>query len=103
MKEVTKDNFKELVENSKIPVLLDFYAEWCGPCKTLAPTLEELATELEGKVSILKVNVDENSDLAQEYGIRGIPTLLFFKKGDVKFTLVGNQSKDFLLERINEA
>lgn len=88
-----ESNFDELVLNSSVPVVVDFWAEWCGPCKALSPVLEEIASQSNGKVSIVKVNVDEAAPLASKYGIRGIPTLIFFKDGEVKSTLVGNQPK----------
>jgi len=82
------------------PVLVDFWAPWCGPCKAIAPVLEELAGELEGQVSIGKVNVDENDAISAEYGVRAIPTLLLFKGGNVVEQIVGMTSKDALLEKI---
>src|SRR5690606_32882204 len=96
-----QDNFESLVLKSDKPVLVDFWAEWCGPCKALAPVLDEIATEMNDKASVVKVNVDEASELAQKYGIRGIPTLIFFKDGEVKGTLVGNQPKSEILKSIN--
>ena len=87
------DRFDEEVLKSQKPVLVDFWAEWCGPCKALAPILEELSGEVGDKAKIVKVNVDENGDLAQQYGIRGIPTLIFFNGGQAQKTLVGNQPK----------
>lgn len=98
---VTSANFDQEVVNSDKPVLVDFWAEWCGPCKALSPVLDEIATEVSGKANVVKVNVDQASDLAQKYGIRGIPTLIFFKGGEVKSTLVGNQPKAEILKNIN--
>ncbi len=95
-------NFDSEVLTSDKPVLVDFWAEWCGPCKALMPVLEEIAGEIGEKAKITKVNVDENPNIAQKYGIRGIPTLIFFKGGEVTGTLVGNQSKTEILRSINE-
>ncbi|MBT3981118.1 MAG: thioredoxin [Bacteriovoracaceae bacterium] len=102
VKKVDQNSFDSDVLGSNGPVVVDFWAEWCGPCKALAPLLDEIAGEVNGKASIVKINVDENGELAQKYGIRGIPTLLFFKDGEVKKTLVGNQGKHEILTSINE-
>ena len=90
--------FKTEVLASDVPVLVDFYADWCGPCKMQAPILEEISGELAGKAKICKVNVDQNRDLAVEYGIQSIPTLLVFRGGEIDKTMVGLQSKDNLIQ-----
>ena len=99
---VNNNNFNDHVLNSDQPVLVDFWAEWCGPCKALGPVLDELANEVSGKAKIVKLNVDESRELAAKYGVRGIPTMIFFKNGQVVSTLVGNQPKDVILKSINQ-
>ena len=99
---LTKDNFDDEVLNSDIPVLVDFWAEWCGPCKMVGPTIEELAKEYKGRAKVGKVNVDENQDIAEKYGVRGIPTLILFSKGAVAEQLVGAQPRDKLAEIIDK-
>ena len=91
--EVNDSNFNEVVLNSDKPVMVDFWATWCGPCKALVPVVEEVAAEYEGKAVVVKCNVDEAADAPMEYGIRNIPTLLFFKNGELKNKLVGSVSK----------
>jgi thioredoxin 1 len=101
LKSVTNENFEQEVINSTTPVLVDFWAEWCGPCRALGPVLEEVAAENTGKVQIVKVNVDEAPELANRFGIRGIPTMILFKGGEVKSTLMGNQPKAEIVKQIN--
>ena len=94
---ITKENFENEVLKSDIPVLVDFWAAWCGPCKMLAPTIEELAKEYEGKVKVGKINVDEQQELASKYGIMSIPTVLVFKDGNVAAQSVGFVPKEKLV------
>ncbi len=96
----TTSNFQEVVLNSDKPVLVDFWAEWCGPCKMIGPLIEELATEYEGKAVIGKLNVDENPDVAGTYGIRSIPTLLVFKGGEIVDRIVGAVPKASIAQKI---
>ncbi len=100
--QVNNSNFESLVMKAATPVVVDFWAEWCGPCKALGPVLEEIAQEMGQKVNIVKINVDENPELAHRFGIRGIPTMIFFKDGEIRKTLVGNQPKAEILRGINE-
>ncbi len=93
IKLVTDDSFESDVVNSSQPVLVDFWAPWCGPCKALAPVLDEIASEYAGKVTIAKVNIDENDQSPQKYGVRGIPTMLIFKDGEVVATKIGALQK----------
>lgn len=100
MIEVSKDQFQTEVLAAKQPVLVDFYAPWCGPCRAMAPALDALATELNGKAKIVKVNVDDSPDLAAEYQITGVPTLIIFNNGEVVESIVGMTSKRVLQSKL---
>lgn len=100
--EITSQDFQQEVLNSEVPVLVDFWAPWCGPCKMLGPIIDQLVDEYQGRVKIVKVNVDENSELAGEYGIMSIPTLILFKNGEELETISGFMPKNKLMEKINQ-
>ena len=99
---LTDETFNEKVLDSNIPVLVDYWAEWCGPCKMIGPALEEISDEMKDDVRITKINIDENPNTPQKYGVRGIPTLLLFKNGEVVAEKVGALPKNQLSEWITE-
>ena len=99
---LTDDNFQETVKNAKIPVLVDFWADWCGPCKMIAPEVERLAQELNGQVQVCKLNVDENRDTPNGMGIMSIPTLAVFKNGQEVERVVGFRKKDDLIKLVQK-
>ena len=98
---INDSNFEEMVINSQIPVLLDFWAPWCGPCRMISPIVEALSTEYEGKWLIAKCNVDESTDIPMKFGIRNIPSLLFFKGGVMKEKMVGSTTKAAIVAKMN--
>ena len=99
--EFTDDKFDADVIKSDVPVLVDFWAPWCGPCKQIAPVIEEIAGEYDGKVKVGKMNTDENQQVPATYGVMSIPTLLIFKSGEVSERIIGAQSKQAIIEKIN--
>ena len=102
-KRFTSENFETEVLKSDVPVLVDFYADWCGPCKRMAPIVEQLASEYEGKITVGKVNIDDSTDLAIKYGVMSIPTLIVFRRGEVIRKEVGVQTKATVAKAINQA
>lgn len=100
---VSDDAFEQEVLKSDTPVLLDFWAEWCGPCKAIAPVLDELAKQYEGKLRVVKINIDQNQQTPRTYGVRGIPTLMVFKNGKVEATQIGAVGKGQLTQMIDKA
>ena len=100
--ELTDANFEELVIKSDKPVLVDFWAEWCGPCRMVGPIVDELAKEYDGKAVVGKVNVDVNPNISAQFGIRNIPTILFFKNGEIVDKQVGAAQKSALVEKIDK-
>jgi thioredoxin 1 len=99
---LTTSSFDETVRASDVPVVVDFWAEWCGPCKMIAPILEELAAEHAGKIVVAKLNVDDNPELAMRYNVMSIPTLMVFENGDVARRIVGAKPKHALLQELSE-
>ncbi len=98
--QITESNFEAEVLQSSVPVLVDFWATWCGPCKMISPVVDQVAVELAGKAKVGKCDVDGNGGLAKQFNVRSIPTLLFFKDGELKDTVVGATSKDNIVKRL---
>ena len=101
MLQVTKETFEEQVVKNTQPVLIDFYADWCGPCRGMEPMIEELAKQYDGRAQVVKINIDQNMEIAQQHGVMSIPTFVFYKDGKEQDRLVGSQSKDKLMEVID--
>jgi len=102
IKVVSDDSFETEVLKAEGPVLVDFWAEWCGPCKQIGPSLEEISNEMDGRLTIAKINIDENQETPTNFNVRGIPTLMIFKNGELAGTKVGALPKGKLVEWINE-
>lgn len=100
VKKISEGNFEQDVLKSDIPVLVDFYADWCGPCSVMSPIVEDIASELEDKINVGKVNIDENQELAIKYDIMSIPTIILFKNGNIEKSFIGVRSKEEILNAI---
>lgn len=98
-----KKNFSELIKQSEVPVLVDFYADWCGPCQTLSPVVQQVAHEMSGTIKVIKVNVDNNQAAALHYQVRSIPTLILFRKGELLWRRAGLMTKRDLLSLVNNS
>ncbi|MDA8824057.1 thioredoxin [Opitutales bacterium] len=98
---LNKESFEKVTTDKEKTLIIDFWAPWCGPCKALTPVLEEISTEMSDKVGVYKVNVDDNTDLAQEHGVQSIPTMLIYKNGSLSETIVGLKTKDELVDIVN--
>jgi thioredoxin 1 len=99
--EVNQSNFETEISQADMPVMVDLWAAWCGPCRAVAPIVEEIATEFDGKAKIAKINIDENPAIAAKYNVMSIPTLLFFKDGEVQEQIIGLVSKEKIAEKLN--
>lgn len=97
---VDGNNFEKVVIESEVPVVVDFFATWCGPCKMISPSIEEISESMQGKAKVVKVDIDESSEIASKYGIMGVPTLLYFKEGKIADQLVGAAPKDVILGKL---
>ena len=100
---INESSFESEVVNSDLPVLIDFWAEWCGPCKEISPLLDEISNEMKNKIKIVKINIDENPNIPSQYGVQSIPTLIIFKKGEPVATKVGGSIKTDLISWFNDS